>query len=71
MSTTDANPVEDRLFDRPPRDGRSFELHSVVVNYENAPDRCTIYPRRKSCRERTEEWISANFDVFVDLAAMR
>ena len=52
-------------------DGREFELHSVVVTYEDGPDRCTVYPRRNRCLERVEAWISADFDAFVDLEAMR
>jgi hypothetical protein len=46
---------------------RGFALHSVVVNYEGAPDRCTVYPRRDRCLERTTEWLSADLDAFVDL----
>ncbi|MDS0298684.1 hypothetical protein NDI76_08010 [Halogeometricum sp. S1BR25-6] len=52
-------------------DGRKFELHSVVVTYEDDPDRCTVYPRRNRCLERVEAWLSADFDAFVDLGEMR
>lgn len=48
--------------------GRSFDLHSIVVNYEDGADRCTVYPSRDRCVERTTEWLSADADAFVDLA---
>ena len=60
--------------DAPPVDAtnaRTYELHSVVVRYEGRPDRCTVYPRRDSCRERVTAWLSADFDAFVCLDAMR
>ena len=52
-------------------DGRTYELHSVVVRYEGRPDQCTVYPRRDSCQERTAAWLSADFDAFVPLDSMR
>lgn len=52
-------------------DGRTDELHSIVVRYEGRPDRCTVYPRRDSCQERTAAWLSADFDAFVPLDSMR
>jgi hypothetical protein len=51
--------------------GRQFELHSVVVSYEDGPDRCTLYPRRDRCVERTSEWLSADLCAFVSLAEIR
>ncbi|QCC48198.1 DUF7511 domain-containing protein [Halobellus limi] len=53
------------------RRSRRFELRSVVVRYEERPDRCTIYPRRESCCERIEAWLSADADAFVALDDMR
>jgi Fe-S-cluster containining protein len=50
---------------------RRFELRSVVVRYEERPDRCTIYPRRESCCEQIEAWLSADADAFVALDEMR
>ena len=52
-------------------DGRAYELNSVVVRYEDRPNRCTVYPRRDSCQERTAAWFSADFDAFVPLDSMR
>jgi hypothetical protein len=52
-------------------DGRDFALHSVVVDYDGRPDRCTIYPRRRSCRDRVASWLSADLDAFVGLEEMR
>ncbi|WP_336022117.1 DUF7511 domain-containing protein [Halobellus salinisoli] len=48
-----------------------FELRSVVVRYEKRPDRCTIYPRRESCCEHVDAWLSADAAVFVPLDEMR
>jgi Fe-S-cluster containining protein len=48
-----------------------FELRSVVVRYEERPDRCTIYPRRESCCEHVDAWLSADADAFVGLDEMR
>ena len=53
------------------RSGRDFELHSVVVSYKDGPDRVTLYPRTRNCYERTTTWLSADLDVFVDLADAR
>jgi hypothetical protein len=53
------------------RTGRDFDLHSVVVSYEDGPDECTIYPRQCSCYERTSVWLTADVDCFVDLADAR
>jgi hypothetical protein len=52
-------------------DARRFDLHSVVVGYEDSPDRCTVYPRRRRCVERTTEWFTADFGAFVDLSERR
>ena len=54
-----------------PEGRRHFELRSVVVRYEERPDRCTIYPRRESCCEQVEAWLSADADAFVALDDMR
>jgi hypothetical protein len=61
-----ATPAADRAID-----GQDYALHSVVVRYDGSPDRCTIYPRRESCRNRMEAWISADHDVFVGLEENR
>jgi hypothetical protein len=52
-------------------DGRDFALHSVVVEYDGRPDRCTIYPRRKNCRDRVASWLSADREAFRGLEEMR
>jgi hypothetical protein len=52
-------------------DGRDFALHSVVVEYDGRPDRCTIYPRRSACRDRVASWLSADREAFVGLEEMR
>ena len=50
---------------------RRFGLRSVVVRYEQRPDRCTVYPARESCCEHIDAWLSADADAFVSLDAMR
>ncbi|MCO8242689.1 MULTISPECIES: hypothetical protein [unclassified Haladaptatus] len=51
-------------------DERSFELASVVVEYDGQPDRCTIYPEEATRFERMASWITADADVFVSLDDM-
>ncbi|MBO4248537.1 hypothetical protein IL252_12005 [Halomicrobium sp. IBSBa] len=51
--------------------GRALELQATVVEYDDAPDRCTVSPRSVEEGERTTTWLSADRDVFEDLAAMR
>lgn len=52
-------------------DGRAYALHSVVVRYEGRPNRCTLYPRRESCRDRMSAWLTADHDAFVGLEEYR
>ncbi|MFC6768595.1 DUF7511 domain-containing protein [Natrinema soli] len=46
-------------------------LESIVVRYEDRPDRCTIAPRECSEEDQLTTWISANVRTFVDLADMQ
>lgn len=50
---------------------QSFELSSVVVQYEGKPNRCTIYPTEASRLDRMASWISADADLFVPLDESR
>ncbi|GAB3665512.1 DUF7511 domain-containing protein [Halopiger thermotolerans] len=54
----------------PPRT-RSIDLESIVVRYEDRPDRCTITPRECADSDRLTTWLSADVDAFVDLDRMR
>ncbi|WP_136716472.1 DUF7511 domain-containing protein [Halorientalis salina] len=47
------------------------ELVSVVVEYDERPDQCTIYPGDSEGITRMSSWISADIDCFVDCRAMR
>lgn len=58
----------DRRTDTDTRTGRDFDLHSVVVSYEDGPDECTVYPRQRDSHDRTTVWLSADLECFVDLA---
>ncbi|WP_231185920.1 hypothetical protein [Haladaptatus sp. DYF46] len=49
---------------------QSFELSSVVVEYDGKPNRCTIYPTEATRLERMASWITADADVFVPLDEM-
>lgn len=44
-----------------------MRLRSTVVEYEDAPDECTIFPRGLSGVERMTTWISAKEGSYVDL----
>lgn len=50
--------------------GGSLQLRATVVEYENAPDECTIYPRGVSGMEQMTTWMSAEEDSFVDLESV-
>lgn len=73
--STDPDIADDRIdpdhhstFDAElPADRVPFELHSVVVDYENRPDRRTVYPDGLSGVERMSTWLTADDDAFVNL----
>jgi len=48
-----------------------YDLVSVVVEYEERPNQCTIYPSESTEIERMSTWISADIDCYVDLDAVR
>ncbi|MFB6129492.1 MAG: hypothetical protein ABEJ28_01570 [Salinigranum sp.] len=56
---------------RPATLRRRFDLHGVVVTYEDGPDRCTIYPRGTRPQNRTSTWLTADASAFVELERMR
>lgn len=47
--------------------GATMQLRSTVVEYEDAPDECTIFPQHVSGMERMTTWISAEEGSYVDL----
>jgi hypothetical protein len=47
------------------------DLESIVVRYEDRPDRCTITPRECPDAERLTTWLSADVGAVVDLAEVR
>ena len=47
-----------------------MQLRATVVEYEDAPDECTIFPRGVSGVERMTTWISAEEGSYVDLASV-
>jgi hypothetical protein len=49
---------------------QSFELSSVVVEYDGKSDRCTIYPTEATRLERMASWMTADADAFVPLDEM-
>ncbi|QLK26870.1 hypothetical protein HYG81_04465 [Natrinema zhouii] len=46
-------------------------LESIVVRYEDRPDRCTIAPRECSEIDQLTTWLSADVGAFVELADMQ
>ncbi len=49
----------------------NYELVSVVVEYDEGPDQCTIYHPDSNGIERMSSWISADTDCLVDLYSER
>lgn len=49
----------------------SHVLESIVVRYEDRPDRCTITPRECPEEAQLTTWLSADVEVFVDLGDAR
>lgn len=47
------------------------ELVSVVVEDDDAPDRCTIYHPESSGVDRMSQWITTETDLLVDLYRVR
>lgn len=52
-------------------EGARGELACVVVERDDRPDRCTIYPRGAVEDVQSDRWLSATGEGFVDLAAVR
>jgi hypothetical protein len=52
-------------------DVTEYELVSVIVEYDDRPDQCTIYHPESNGIERMSNWISANTECCIDLHAMR
>jgi len=46
-------------------------LVAVVVEYDERPDQCTVYPPDSDGMTRMSSWISADVDCFVDCETMR
>ncbi|EMA44650.1 DUF7511 domain-containing protein [Halobiforma nitratireducens] len=58
---------EDRGDNRQDRSG----LESIVVRYEDEPDRCTITPRSCGTGDRLTTWLSVNVTAVVELEERR
>lgn len=48
-----------------------LQLRATVVEYDDAPDECTIFPGNVSEWERLTTWITAQEGSFVDLQSVR
>jgi len=57
--------------DRPSTGTDEYELVSVVIEYDEQPNQCTIYPQDSNGIARMSRWISADLDCFVDRYSMR
>ncbi|WP_424020039.1 DUF7511 domain-containing protein (plasmid) [Halorientalis pallida] len=62
---------DDRLADSADGVQTDPELVSVVVEDEDAPDRCTIYHPESSGVDRMSRWITTETDLLVDLDSVR
>jgi hypothetical protein len=51
-------------------EGATMRLGSTVVEYEDAPNECTIFPRGLSGIDRMTTWISAKEGSYVDLESV-
>ncbi len=49
----------------------AIDLEHVTVENEDAPDACTMYPRKCSEAEMPTHWITALEGSFVSVAEMR
>ena len=47
-----------------------MQLRATIVEYEEAPNECTIYPKGVSGMERMTTWISAKEGSYVDLGSV-
>jgi hypothetical protein len=52
-------------------DRPDVELSLTVVRYADGPDRCTIFPPNATGDARLSTWLSVDYGVVVDLAAMQ
>ncbi|GAB3672533.1 DUF7511 domain-containing protein [Halopiger thermotolerans] len=55
---------------RPSPTDSSIALECVVIENEDAPDECAVYPRDAGKDELMTTWITAHDDAFVDLESM-
>ena len=67
---TDPDAPDGRQYE-PRLDRPAIELSSVVVDYEDRPNRRTVYPDGLSSVERMSTWLTADDAVFVDLESAR
>ena len=71
MATTNARDGESSDAERPDGIGRRPELGLAVVEYENGPDRATVYAPGSTGVDRMERWLSADLSAFVSLEERR
>lgn len=48
-----------------------LDLRLTVVEYNDRPDRCTVYPPGLTSIERMATWLSADRSAFVSLESMQ
>ena len=54
-----------------PETDRPEDCVAVVVEYDDKPDECTIYPPNATEERLVTTWLSAGGDAFVGLDEMR
>jgi len=68
IRTESDRPAEPRSADG---DHLDPDLDSVVVSYDDRPDRRTVFPRGLSGVDRMSTWLTASDDAFVGLEDAR
>lgn len=53
-----------------PATGIEFELQSVLVRYQHAPDELTVFPRNRTEGDVYTTWITASEGSYFDLSEM-
>ncbi|WP_049895479.1 DUF7511 domain-containing protein [Halopiger xanaduensis] len=54
-----------------PTASSSIALECVVIENDDAPNECAVYPRDADRDELMTTWITAHDDAFVELESMR
>jgi hypothetical protein len=68
---TNGAPTDDRTQQSPDLHHPAADYRAEIVEYDDAPDECTIYPADAQEWELMTRWITAREGSYVDLEEMR